>query len=253
MTSRNLIVKYCDDLLQINQFKDHCPNGLQIEGKDEINIIVTGVSACLDLLKMANAKKADMIIVHHGYFWKNESRCITGYHKKRIEYLLKNDINLLAYHLPLDQHSTVGNNAMLAESIGIEITSRLPSTCGIDLGNIGRLKRPQSAKELKKTLSKKLKQEPLMITNHENKTIHKIAWCSGAAADDIQYAIENNADAFITGEPCERVYHIAKETNMTFYACGHHATERGGIQALGKKVAQQFQIDHHFIDIHCPI
>ncbi|MEC8882755.1 MAG: Nif3-like dinuclear metal center hexameric protein [Pseudomonadota bacterium] len=253
MASREEITEYCNRLLQAKHFNDYCPNGLQVEGKKEVNRIVSGVSACLDLLQKAQQENADMILVHHGYFWKNDSKCITGYHKKRLQFLLKHDISLLAYHLPLDQHAEIGNNVMLAKIIEIDTTGRLPSTCGIELGNIGTLQRPVSAEYLKNELHKKLQQNPLMITNNPNKIIKTIAWCSGAAADDIQYAIENNVDAFITGEPAERIFHIAKETDITFYACGHHATERYGIQALGKKVANQFKIDHNFIDIPCPI
>lgn len=253
MPSRQEITQYCNHLLQIERFKDYCPNGLQVEGKNEVHRIVSGVSACLDLLKKAQQESADMILVHHGYFWKNDSKCITGYHKKRLQFLLNHDISLLAYHLPLDQHAEIGNNAMLAKIIEIDVVGRLPSTCGIELGNIGTLQKPQSAEHLKNELHRKLQQSPLMITNNPNKIIKTIAWCSGAAADDIQYAIENNVDAFITGEPAERIFHIAKETDITFYACGHHATERYGIQALGKKVANQFKIEHNFIDIPCPI
>lgn len=253
MASRDEIVAYCNRLLQAKCFKDYCPNGLQVEGKKEVHHIVSGVTACLDLLQRAQREHADMILVHHGYFWKNDSKCITGYHKKRLQFLLNHDISLLAYHLPLDQHAEIGNNVMLAQTIGINITGRLPSTCGIDLGNIGTLQKPITAECLKNELSVKLQQSPLMITNNPNKIVKTIAWCSGAAADDIQYAIKKNADAFITGEPTERIFHIAKETNITFYACGHHATERYGVQALGKKVANQFRIKHNFIDTPCPI
>lgn len=253
MPTRSEIIFYCDELLKISQFKDYCPNGLQIEGKNSINTIVTGVTACLALLERAHEQNADMVLCHHGYFWKNESLCLTGYQKRRIEFLLTHKINLLAYHLPLDQHPVVGNNVQLARIIDIVITGSLPSSCGIELGNTGRLRAPMTAVEFAKHLEGKLGQQPLVVTNDSNRVIQNVAWCTGAAGDNIHHAIDQKVDAFITGEPTERIYHIAKEMNMTFYACGHHATERYGIQALGDKIAEEFKVSHHFIDIPCLI
>lgn len=253
MTHRDDIVSYCNQRLGIDKYTDYCPNGLQVEGKKIIKKIITGVSACLDLLIAAEKEDADMIIVHHGYFWKNEKKTITGIQKKRIQTLIQHNINLLGYHLPLDGHQEIGNNAMLAKVLNWTVLRSLPSSCGSNIGMLGKLSTAVAADALKDIMQKKLGHAPLMVSNNPKKEIRHIAWCSGAAADDIEFAIQAGADAFMTGEPIERIYHIAKEENIVFYACGHHATERYGVQALGEEVAEKFNIEHQFIDIHCPI
>lgn len=253
MVQRDNIVSYCNQRLTIDKYNDYCPNGLQIEGKKNIKKIITGVSACLDLLIAAKKEDADMIMVHHGYFWKNEKKTITGIQSRRIQLLMQHNINLLGYHLPLDGHQEIGNNAMLARVLDWTILRSLPSSCGSNIGMFGRINTAMSANALKEYMKKKLNRVPLMISNDPEKEIQSIAWCSGAAADDIEFAIQAGADAFVTGEPVERIYHIAKEANIVFYACGHHATERYGIQALGAEVAEKYNIEHQFIDIHCPI
>lgn len=253
MSNRDAIVRYCNDLLSCAQYKDYCPNGLQIEGKAQVRNLVSGVSACQALLDAAIAHNADMILVHHGYFWKNEARELTGYAQKRIRSILQHDINLLAYHLPLDGHGTLGNNAQLAKILDWLIEGNLPSSCGVDLGRYGRLKHPCSATALQSQLHQKLQHAPLMIAKDPEKTIQTIAWCSGAAGDDIHHALALGVDAFVTGEPAERLFHIAQETGIAFYAAGHHATERFGVQALGDHLAARFDIQHHYIDIPCPI
>lgn len=253
MASRDVIVSYCEDLLLSSQYHDYCPNGLQIEGKSNISRLVSGVSACQALLDAAIEQHADMILVHHGYFWKNDSRAITGYAKKRIQTVLQHNVNLLAYHLPLDGHSPLGNNAQLAKVMQWTIEGSMHSTCGRDLGLFGHMQRPCSALDLQSKLHENLAHNPLMIAKNPHTKIKRIAWCTGAAGDDIHYALELGVDAFITGEPAERLYHIAQETGIVFYAAGHHATERYGVQALGHHLSEHFGIQHTFIDIPCPI
>jgi len=253
MIDRDALTTYCNQLLAIDNYRDYCPNGLQVAGNKAVTHIVSGVSACQDLVDAAVAQQADMLLVHHGYFWKNTSACLTGIQKRRIQTLLQHDISLLAYHLPLDGHAKLGNNAQLAQYLHWHIDGDLPSTCGQAIGKIGRLAQPMQAQALQAQLASTLSHQPLMIANDPEQSVHRIAWCSGAAVDDIHYAIDAGVDAFITGEPAERVFHIARETGIVFYAAGHHATERYGVQALGAHLATQFGITHQYIDIPCPI
>ena len=253
MTARDDIVTYCNELLESHVYKDYCPNGLQVEGNTSVKTIVTGVSACIDLFEEAAALNADMVLVHHGFFWKNENPCILGTKKSRLQSLLQNNISLVAYHLPLDGHRRIGNNAMIGKLMNWKITDHLNSHCGFPIGSIGKVGKPASAASIQKQLTEKFHQPALMITNDPKRTIKSIAWCSGAAADDLEFAIMAGVDAFMTGEPVERIYHQARESNIVFYACGHYATERLGIQALGEHLAKTFNLKHHFIDIPCPI
>lgn len=253
MSTRDEIVSYCNKLLESHTYKDYCPNGLQVEGSASVKTIVTGVSACIDLFREAESLNADMVIVHHGFFWKNENPCVVGTQKRRLQSLLQNNMSLLAYHLPLDGHRRIGNNAMIGKKMNWKITGHLGSHCGFDIGSIGKLSKPTTAASIKMQLTEKFEQPALMIANDPNRTIKTIAWCSGAAADDLQFAIAAGVDAFMTGEPVERIYHQARESDIVFYACGHYATERMGIQALGEHLAKTFALKHHFIDIPCPI
>ena len=253
MTTREDILHFCDTTLSPQNFQDYCPNGLQIEGKQKIKKIVSGVSASMALIEAAIEEKADLLLVHHGYFWKGENPCITGIKGRRIQKIIQHELNLLAYHLPLDAHPQVGNNAQMAKHMHWRIDAPLDSHCAQRIGFHGHLQQPVSVSKLTNALEKHFQQQPLVVTNDNQRTIKTIAWCSGAAADDIVFAAKAGVDAFVTGEPNERSFHLAKEYDLAFYACGHHATERAGVQALGESIAKSLNIAHKFIDIPCPI
>jgi dinuclear metal center YbgI/SA1388 family protein len=241
--------RYIGQLLEISNFRDYCPNGVQVEGRPEIRTIVSGVSASLDVLQAASAAGADAVLVHHGYFWKNEGPQITGIKRARIAHLLEHGISLLAYHLPLDAHPELGNNAQLAQLLGFQIEGRFGEQ---NVASVGRLLQPMSLQRLKGVVEEKLQREPLVVGD-DAATIRRIAWCSGAAQDYLAAAIELGVDAFLTGEVSEHTVHLARESGVAFIAAGHHATERYGVQALGTHLAQQFGIKHHFIEIENPV
>lgn len=243
---------FCDEYLQSATFRDYAPNGLQIQGKNKINKIVTGVTACQALIDAAVLAKADALIVHHGFFWKGESSCLTGIKGKRISTLVKNDINLFAYHLPLDAHAVVGNNAQLSEKIGLDIEGKFGRGQGDELAMYGRLKKPKTAKEFSKHLTKVLGREPLHLVG-ESELIERVAWCSGAAQSYIEAAEKLSVQAFISGEVSEATTHFVRESGVHYFAAGHHATERYGVKALGELLAQRFDLIHEFIDIPNPV
>lgn len=240
-------------LLTPSRIKDYAPNGLQIQGKDEITKVVTGVTASQALINKAIDEKADAIIVHHGYFWKNESYVIRGMKHKRIKALLDNDINLFAYHLPLDIHPTLGNNAQLAKLLNIEITGPLELGNELSVAIQGNLSEVTSGDTLALRISEKLNRECLHIAPPSNKKIQTIAWCTGGGQDYIELAAEQGIDAFISGEVSEKTTHIAHEMDIHFFAAGHHATERYGVKALGEHLAQEHNINVIFVDIDNPV
>lgn len=241
---------YLLQLLQPATFKDYCPNGLQIEGKSNINKIISGVSACQQLIDVAVEKKADAILVHHGYFWNAENPCIVGMKKNRISTLLNNHINLFAYHLPLDAHLELGNNVQLAKVLNIQVNFSEERKNNLLFS--GTLNKPMNGAEFSTFLAQKLQREPLFISGNDS-VIKKLVWCTGSAQDFIEEAYLLGADAFLTGEASERTVHFARENNINFYAAGHHATERYGIKALGEHVAEQFGLEHEFVDIDNPV
>ncbi len=245
------LLDYLNDVLVSEQFQDYAPNGLQVEGIGDIKHIVTGVSACQALIDAAIAVDADAILVHHGYFWKGETPCLLGIKRQRLACLLNQDIHLFAYHLPLDAHPTLGNNTRLAAHLGWEPAAREPSDRH-DLIWYGHTPEALTPLAFAEQLNLKLARPPLHIAG-QSSHIHKIAWCTGAAQDYFEKALAAGIDAFITGEVSERTWHIAKEYGVHFYAAGHHATERYGIQALGQHIADTFGIKHSFIDIPNPI
>ena len=245
------LLSYSNNVLEIERFNDYCPNGLQVEGKTEIKKIISGVTASQALIDAAIKGKADVLLVHHGYFWKGEDDRIIGLKYKRIRSLIESGINLLAYHLPLDAHPLYGNNAKLAEILDLEIAGSFPS--GNDaVGMYGTLKTPMSAAEFSKKITAALDREPLHI-GENSEQIHTLAWCSGAAQSYIEAAAELGVDAYLTGEISEQTVHVAREYGLHFYAAGHHATERYGVQALGEHLASHFGINHQFIDICNPV
>lgn len=240
-----------NDILKPHIIKDFCPNGLQVEGKNEIKKIVTGVTASQALIEAAIEQQADAILVHHGFFWKGESQPITGMKKRRIGALLANDINLFGYHLPLDIHPAVGNNAQLAKLLDIEIETGLEPTSN-SVAMKGRLKTPLSGEDFADKIAKVLNRTPLTSLVRSAK-IETIALCTGGGQGYIDLAAEQGIDAYLTGEASEQTIHSSREQNIDFFAAGHHATERYGVKALGELLAQEHGFDVTFIDIDNPV
>lgn len=242
MVEQKTLSEYCHQYLQVDKFSDYCPNGLQIQGKPEIQNILSGVSANQDLIDRAIDEKADALFVHHGFFWKSEALEIIGIKKNRIKALLEHDINLFAYHLPLDAHPIVGNNIQLAMRLNIQN----PRPIGDTLVWQGEVDATLEA--VAQSTERVTMRTPLVFGN-VSKRIQKIAWCTGGAQSYIEHAINIGADCFITGEVSEQIPAIAKENNIAFISAGHHATERYGVQALCQHLSQQFDLKHQFIDI----
>ena len=249
MTELSTIVAYLDDFLNVSHFHDYAPNGLQIEGKAEINTVVSGVTASLALIEAAIDEGADALLVHHGYFWKGESPCLVGMKKQRIKLLLEHNISLLAYHLPLDAHAELGNNAGLAHLLGLKISGVMDEQ---GVGNYGVLLKALSASDFAVKIASVLGRQPLLIKAGEHK-IKRVAWCSGGAQKYLLKAAELGVDAYISGEISENTVHEAKELGVHYIAAGHHATERYGAQQLGLHLAEKFSIKHRFIDIDNPV
>ena len=250
---RNELEQYLNNLLKPEQIKDYCPNGLQIQGKEEINKVVTGVTASQALIDAAIKQQADAILVHHGYFWKNEEQALTGIKYKRIKSLLDNDINLFAYHLPLDIHPELGNNAQLAKLFSIENIQPLEIGNPFSVAVKGNFEQQHSGDSLASLINEKLSRQCLHIAPASNKKINTVAWCSGGGQDYIELAAAQGIDAFISGEVSEKTTHIAREMNIHFYAAGHHATERYGAKALGEYLQQQLGLNVEFVDIDNPV
>ncbi|MGP9806558.1 Nif3-like dinuclear metal center hexameric protein [Halomonas sp. AOP12-C2-37] len=252
MIYRDQLVAACDHQLRAAQFKDFTINGLQVAGTDCVKRVMTGVTACQTLLDEAVAWKADMVLVHHGYFWKNEPVAITGMKQKRIKTLLDHGINLLAYHLPLDAHAELGNNAELARRLGWKVEGCIDGELGEGLLWSGRLTQPSSIHALAAQITQSLQREPLVVEAPQVGEIERIAWCTGGAQDMIASACEAGAQVFVSGEISERTTHLAREMGIHYIAAGHHATERYGIQALGEWLADEYAIEHRFVDIDNP-
>ena len=249
------IINYIDDLLDASQFKDYCPNGLQVEGREKIQKIVMGVTASQTLIDAACEQQADLLLVHHGFFWPGESPVISGMKKRRIKRLLEADISLAAYHLPLDAHPLFGNNAQLARVLGLDIAGRFAGDGNQAIGMYGRPENEITASDFAEHLSQRLNRQCLHIApdNKVSEHIQTVAWCTGAAQGYIEQVVELGVDAYITGEASEQTAHIARECGIHFYAAGHHATERYGVKALGEHLGEHFELNQHFIDIDNPI
>lgn len=236
-------------LKNIGKNNDYCPNGLQIEGKSEISKIITGVTASQRLLIKAIKKKADAIIVHHGYFWKNSSKRIIGMHRNRCKLILQNDINLFTWHLPLDIDSELGNNVLLGKALNIIINGNVTPYV-----MYGQVKYKITAKNFLSIIKKKLNRTPFHYGRTGPKYIKKLAWCTGKGQNYIYKVLNYNVDAYLTGEVSEETIHIAEENNMHFFSLGHHATEKFGIYSLGKWLSKKDKnLDITFIDINNPI
>jgi len=240
---------YNGSLLNISAFRDYCPNGLQVEGRPEVLRIATGVSASLKMLEMATEWGADAVIVHHGYFWRNEDANILGIKKRRIAHLLKHNVSLLAYHLPLDAHPELGNNAQLAKLLGWQKNGHFAEQ---EIASYGVPQEQQALSQLALQLETKLGRVPQVIGDL-SKTINSIAWCTGGAQSYFEQAIAMGVDAFVTGEISEPNVHVARETGVSFISAGHHATERYGVQALGEHLAERFTLEHCFFDDVNPV
>lgn len=249
--NRESFAKYLEQALDITRFRDYCPNGLQVEGRPLIRKLATGVTASLALIEAAAAMEADAILVHHGYFWRGEDARIIGPKQKRLKLLLTRDINLFAYHLPLDMHPEFGNNVQLAKCLGLVTESRFGDD---NLGWLGAVEDAgvRTVGDLARHVEARLGRAPLVIGDL-GQPVEKIGWCTGAAHNMLADAVSAGASAYLSGEISEPTVHLARETGVAYLACGHHATERYGVQALGAHLAEKFGIEHRFIDIANPV
>ena len=245
------LVEEADRFLNAARISDYCPNGLQVEGRPQVRRIVSGVTASQALLDAAVEAEADVVLVHHGYFWKGEDACITGIKRRRLQTLLSNDISLLAYHLPLDLHAEVGNNVQLARQLDITVEGPLDPNNPKVVGLLGSLDEPMSARDFARRVQGVLGREPLLVEGEG--MIRKIGWCTGGGQGYIDNAIAAGVDLYLTGEASEQTFHSARENGISFVAAGHHATERYGVQALGDYLARRFAVEHLFIDCPNPI
>ena len=248
MVSRIALDEYLFDLLQVTRFRDYGPNGLQVEGKPEVCKIVSGVTASRALIDAAIDAGADALLVHHGLFWKGHDGRVTGWLKQRLERLLAHQINLFAYHLPLDAHAELGNNAQFGARMGVTADARFGEQ---ELGFIGTPAPTLTADALSAQLQQVLARTVTLVPG-DGRPLRRLAWCTGGAQSYFEAAIAAGADAFVTGEISEPQAHWARETGVAFIACGHHASERFGAAALGAHLAQHFGIEHQFVEIDNP-
>lgn len=249
MVELSRLHEYCNQLLNSEQVEDYCPNGLQVESGEQVSRLVTGVTACQALIDAAVAWRADALLVHHGYFWKGESPCIRGMKGRRIRSLIRHGISLLAYHLPLDAHPELGNNRQMARRLGLE-AAEAADPAGLIWQ--GRLPEPNSAQGLGRLIAERLGRDPLHLPGGPEPVL-RLVWCSGAAEGFIERAASLGADAYISGEVSEQTPHQARELGIHYFAAGHHATERYGVQALGERLAAEFALEHRFIEIENPV
>jgi dinuclear metal center YbgI/SA1388 family protein len=246
--SRDHLRDHLDQLLGAERFRDYCPNGLQVEGRAEVGSIVCGVTASQALIDAAVAKGADALLVHHGWFWKSEDGRVTGIRRRRLATLLAHDISLFAYHLPLDAHPELGNNAQLAKLLGWQIDGRFAEQ---EIGFLGR-SASRTAADLAASLERALGRTPL-LAGDPGRALRRIAWCSGGAQDYFEQAIAAGADCFVSGEISEQNVHMARESGVPYIAAGHHATERYGVQAVGALLRDKLGLKCEFIDIDNPV
>ena len=248
MAHRSDIDVYLSAVMQTASFKDYGPNGLQIEGRAGVIRVVSGVTASLALIEAAIAAQADALLVHHGLFWRGQDGRLTGWLKQRVQRLMGHDISLFAYHLPLDAHAEFGNNAQFGRRIGVSADSRFGEQ---SLGFIGSLEQPVTTPDLLSRLGQISSRTPAHVEG-DGRALRRVAWCTGGAQSYFEGAIAAGADVFITGEMSEPQVHLARETGVAFIACGHHASERYGVQALGSHIAEHFGIEHRYIEIDSP-
>lgn len=249
------LAEWLELTLQCHRYKDYCPNGLQVEGRNTIRHIITGVTASQALLDVAVQQNADAVLVHHGWFWKNENPVLRGARRERIATALRHELNVFGYHLPLDAHPVLGNNAQLGELLGFEPdrdATGAPRTFGPDglmwrgrcaAGSLGQL-----GERIGAALGR-----PALTLGAPEKRVETVAWCTGGAQNMMEAAIESGVDVYVTGEVSEQNFHLANETGTAFIAAGHHATERYGIKALGEAVAAEFGVSVEFVDLDNPV
>jgi dinuclear metal center YbgI/SA1388 family protein len=240
---------YCDSLLDVQGFSDYCPNGIQVEAGTGVRLLVTGVSASLTLVQAAAQAGADVLLVHHGYFWKGEPPALRGVKAARVRLLFQQGLSLLAYHLPLDAHPELGNNAQLALRLGLGAAAPQEGD-GLLWG--ADIEHPVDAQALRRHIARVLEREPLHIEAGPG-VVRRLAWCTGAAQSMIERAAALGFDGYLTGEVSEPTVHLARELGLHFFGAGHHATERYGVQALGQHLAERFGIEHRFIDVPNPV
>ena len=243
------LIDYTGQILEVERFRDYCPNGLQVEGRQEVRSIVTGVTASMALLESAREAGADMVLVHHGYFWRNEDPRVVGIKHKRLRFLLTHEINLAAYHLPLDAHPELGNNAQLARLLGLNVEGVAGEQ---SLVWHGSLPVAESLWDFQQRLGGELQRQPQVVGDLKRQ-VRRVAWCTGAAQQYLETAIALGVDVFVSGEISEQTVHLARESGVSYIAAGHHATERYGVQALGQHLAQHFGLTHQFVDIENPV
>ena len=248
--ARDTLTRYLDELLKPEGFKDYCPNGLQVEGRSEITRVVCGVTANQALLDLAVTERADAILVHHGWFWRGEGGAVTGIKRNRLKTLLVSDINLYAYHLPLDAHPALGNNAGLAKAAGWGQTGVFGEQ---SLGCLGEPGAGATVASIAADLARAVGREPFVLAETGDQPIRRIAWCTGGAQSYFEAAINAGADAFVTGEVSEPMVHLSRETGVAYFAAGHHATERFGVQALGADIASHFGVAVTFLEVDSPV
>lgn len=243
------LVNYLNNMMEPSRFNDYAPNGLQIEGRTDVTRLITGVTASQALIDAAISRNADAVLVHHGYFWRGENACLIGMKKQRIYALLHHNISLIAYHLPLDVHPIVGNNATLAAELGIHVDGQCAEQ---GLLSYGHLPEAETAEHWVEKVGATLARQPVLLGD-KNKVVKRIAWCTGGGQGFFLEAIQMGVDLFLTGEVSEQNYHMAMETGTVFVAAGHHATERYGIQALGRCLTRDTEVEVEFIDNPNPI
>lgn len=239
---------YLDKYLEVARFRDYCPNGLQVEGRPRVELLVTGVTASLELIEQAIAAHADAVLVHHGYFWRGEDPRLTGVRRRRIARLIQDELNLFAFHLPLDAHPEVGNNVILARELGFQVCGRFGEQ---ELGFHGEVEE-LAVDRLAQLIETRLGRDPLVIGDRARR-VRRVAWCTGAAQSYLEEAVRLGVDAFLSGEISEHSVHLARESGVAYFAAGHHATEQFGVQALGAHLAAQFGIAHRHIDVPNPV
>ena len=247
-TTRNDIESHLNQLLQPERFRDYGPNGLQIEGRAPVRKLVSGVTASLALIEAGIAAQADALFVHHGLFWRGYDGRIVGWLRRRLGLLMAHEINLYAYHLPLDAHAELGNNAGFGRLLGLRADARFGEQ---DIGFIGSADPAFALDELARRVHQATARAPLVVAG-DGRALRRIAWCTGGAQGFFEAAIAAGADAYLTGEISEPQAHLARETGVAYLACGHHASEREGVRAIGAHLAREFGLQHEFIDIDNP-
>ena len=249
--TRDELAAYIAQTLNVDQYQDYCPNGLQVEGRDHIGVVISGVTASEALIDAAIERGADAILVHHGYFWKGENACVVGMKQRRLKKLLENNINLFAYHLPLDGHAVLGNNVQLAQRLDLE---GQPSFGHGKLGWLGQCVNAsvRTVGDLAELIEARLGRKPLVIGATDT-PVGKVGWCTGGAQSMLEDAVGAGATVYISGEISEPTVHLARESGVVYISAGHHATERYGVQALGEQLARQFNVQHTFVDIDNPV